>query len=95
MKEDKIDQRLCRYQPWKVTVNLNSIGVYENLKHTNMIKRIGINVLMTISNSKAEHCNIVYFCILYTCKATNLLFIEIGELLMITVRPVGYVKYQE
>ena len=62
MKEDKIDQRLCRYQPWKVTVNLNSIGVYENLKHTNMIKRIGINILMTILNIKAEHCNIVYFC---------------------------------
>ena len=59
-----------------------------------MNKRIGINILMTISNSKAEHCNIVSFCILYTCKATKLLFIEVGKLLRIIVRPVGNVKYQ-
>ena len=35
LKEYKIDQRVCLYQTWKVTVNLNS-GVYEDLKHTNI-----------------------------------------------------------
>ena len=60
-----------------------------------MNKRIGINILMTLSNSKVEHCNIVYYCILYTFKAIKLLSIEVGELLRITVRPVGSVTYQE
>ena len=59
-----------------------------------MNKRIGINILMTISNSKIEHCNIVYYCILYTFKAIKLLSIEVDELLRIIVRPVGNVKYQ-
>ena len=36
MKEYKIDQRLRLYPTWKVTVNLNSFGVYEDLKHTNI-----------------------------------------------------------
>ena len=36
MKEYKIDQRLCQYLSWKVTINLNTFGVYEDLKHTNI-----------------------------------------------------------
>ena len=59
-----------------------------------MNKRIGINILMTISNSKIEHCNIVYYCILYTFKAIKLLSIEVDELISIIVRPVGNVTYQ-
>ena len=59
-----------------------------------MNKRIGINILMTISNSKIEHCNIVYYCILYTFKAIKLLSIEADELISIIVRPVGNVTYQ-
>ena len=59
-----------------------------------MNKSIGINILMTISNSKIEHCNIVYYCILYTFKAIKLLSIEVDELISIIVRPVGNVTYQ-